>query len=332
MADCLLEVKNLQMAFENKKSSFTAVDDLSFELQKGKTLGIVGESGSGKTMTSLSVMRLLPEHGHVKRGEILFEGRDLLKLPAHEMEKIRGNEISMIFQDPMMSLDQVYTAGYQIMEAILTHRSCGREEAKRKALQLISAVGIPHPERVFSSYPFELSGGMCQRVMIAIALSCNPKLLFADEPTTALDVTVQAQILDLLRDMQKQYQMGIVLITHDLGVVAEIADDIIVMYAGQAMETAPADVILNRPVHPYTKGLIRSMPKVGDRQDRLYNIEGMVPDIRHMPQGCRFCTRCALADDRCRRERPEVRMMEPKHFVRCHKAALPPEGGPAVES
>lgn len=331
MSDFLLEVKNLQMVFENKKSSFTAVDDLSFQVQRGKTLGIVGESGSGKTMTSLSVMRLLPEQGRVSKGEVLFEGKDLLKLPESDIEKIRGNEISMIFQDPMMSLDQVYTAGYQIMEAILTHERCGKEEAKKKALELIAAVGIPNPERVFSSYPFELSGGMCQRVMIAIALSCNPKLLFADEPTTALDVTVQAQILDLLRDMQKQFQMGIILITHDLGVVADIADDIIVMYAGQIMETAAAGIVLNRPSHPYTAGLIRSMPKVGDKKSRLYNIDGMVPDIRHMPQGCRFCTRCPLADEHCRTVQPEFRMLEENHYIRCHKATLQPKGDPQIE-
>lgn len=323
----LLQVKDLQMVFENKKRSFTAVDNLSFSIQRGKTLGIVGESGSGKTMASLSVMGLLPNQGRISAGEIIFEGKDLRKCSEAEMNKIRGSEMSMIFQDSMMSLDQVYTVGYQISEAILAHEKVSRQEAKNRALSLIGAVGIPHPDRVYDSYPFELSGGMCQRIMIAIALSCNPKLLFADEPTTALDVTVQAQILDLLKDMQKKYQMGIVLITHDLGVVSEIADNVIVLYAGQSMEIGSTEVIMHSPSHPYTSGLMKAIPKVGEKKDMLYSIDGMVPDIRHMPKGCRFCTRCPLADDRCREEQPQMREIEPGHFARCHKAVPQAKGG-----
>ncbi len=323
----LLQVKDLQMVFENKKRSFTAVDNLSFSIQRGKTLGIVGESGSGKTMASLSVMGLLPNQGRISGGEIIFEGKDLRKCSEAQMNKIRGSEMSMIFQDSMMSLDQVYTVGYQISEAILAHEKVSRQEAKNRALSLIGAVGIPHPDRVYDSYPFELSGGMCQRIMIAIALSCNPKLLFADEPTTALDVTVQAQILDLLKDMQKKYQMGIVLITHDLGVVSEIADNVIVLYAGQSMEIGSTEVIMHNPSHPYTSGLMKAIPKVGEKKDMLYSIDGMVPDIRHMPKGCRFCTRCPLADDRCRDEQPQMREIEPGHFARCHKAVPQAKGG-----
>ena len=331
MSEALLQVKGLRMVFENKRNSFSAVDDLSFEVSRGRTLGIVGESGSGKTMASLSVLGLLPNQGRVSEGEILFEGRDLRKCSESELQKLRGSEISMIFQDSMMSLDQVYSVGYQISEAILAHEKVSKKEARERTLRLISQVGIPHPDRVYDSYPFELSGGMCQRIMIAIALSCNPKLLFADEPTTALDVTVQAQILDLLKDMQKQYDMGIVLITHDLGVIAEIADDVVVMYAGQPVEMGSLATIMHRLSHPYTAGLMKAMPKVGEKKEMLYNIKGMVPDIRHMPEGCRFCTRCPLADDRCRQEQPQMREIETGHYARCHKAVPQQEGGLQVE-
>lgn len=319
MTEPLLHVQNLQMVFENKTQSFAAVDDLSFSVKKGQTLGIVGESGSGKTMASLSVMRLLPNQGRVSGGKILFKGNDLVPLREKEMQKLRGKELAMIFQDPMMSLDQVYTVGYQIIEAILTHEKIGKQQARERALKLLSSVGIAHPERVFNSYPFELSGGMCQRVMIAIALSCNPKLLFADEPTTALDVTVQAQILDLLRQVRDEYEMGIVLITHDLGVVSEIADRVIVMYAGKSMEDAPTNTIMREPLHPYTIGLMKSAPRLEEQTDRLYSIEGAVPDIRHMPTGCRFCTRCPLADEECQQTEPPVKEVAPEHYVRCHK-------------
>lgn len=321
MGEILLKVENLKMVFQNKKSSFAAVEDLSFSLEEGKTLGIVGESGSGKTMASLSVMRLLPNQGRVAAGTILFQGKDLLKLEEKEMQALRGNDISMIFQDPVMSLDQVYTVGDQIIEAVLTHQKLSKEEAKKKALTLLQDVGISQPERVYRSYPFELSGGMCQRVMIAIALSCNPKLLFADEPTTALDVTVQAQIMELLRDIQRKYNMGIVLITHDLGVVSDAADDIVVMYAGKAMEIASREVIFDSPAHPYTRGLIRSIPRLDTKEERLYSIPGTVPDIRNFPVGCRFCTRCSIADQICREQEPPFTQLSKRHFVRCHKAA-----------
>lgn len=325
MSDVLLSVDDLQMVFENKYRSFAAVDHLSFSVQCGQTLGIVGESGSGKTMALHSVMRLLPNQGRVTKGKIYFMGKDLLQVKERDMQKIRGKEIAMIFQDPMMSLDQVYTVGYQIIEAICTHEKLDKANAKRRALELLASVGIAHPERVFHAYPFELSGGMCQRVMIAIALSCHPKLLFADEPTTALDVTVQAQILDLLRQVQQEYQMGIVLITHDLGVVADIADRVIVMYAGKAMESADTGVIMQQPCHPYTAGLMKATPHLEEQVERLYSIEGMVPDIRNMPQGCRFCTRCMYAEARCHQEEPAMREIKKGHFVRCHKVL--DEGG-----
>ena len=327
MGEVLLKVHNLKMVFENKKTSFAAVEGLSFSVERGRTLGIVGESGSGKTMASLSVLGLLPGQGRIAEGEISFKGRDILHLSEKEMRSLRGSEMSMIFQDPVMSLDQIYTVGSQITEAILTHEAITKEEAKKRALKLLQDVGISGPERVYRSYPFELSGGMCQRVMIAIALSCNPDLLFADEPTTALDVTVQAQIMELLLKLQKEYHMGIVLITHDLGVVADVADDIVVMYAGKSMEIAPKDTIFNAPCHPYTHGLIRSIPRLDTEEDRLYSIKGMVPDIRSYPAGCRFCTRCLMALDKCRKEEPPFAEISEKHLVRCHRAGEIAKGG-----
>ena len=327
MGEVLLKVENLKMVFQNKKSSFAAVEGLSFTVEQGKTLGIVGESGSGKTMASLSVLRLLPNQGRVAEGEITFKGKNLLKLSEKEMQELRGNEMSMIFQDPVMSLDQIYTVGDQIIEAILTHEKMPKSDAKKRALSLLGDVGIPHPERVYRSYPFELSGGMCQRVMIAIALSCNPKLLFADEPTTALDVTVQAQIMELLKKIQKEYNMGIVLITHDLGVVADVADDIVVMYAGKSVEIAPKDTIFNSPCHPYTHGLIRSIPQLDTKAERLYSIQGTVPDIRNFPPGCRFCTRCPFVLPVCKEKEPPFVKLNEKHFVRCHRAEEIAKGG-----
>lgn len=327
MGEILLEVRDLRMVFHNKKSSYAAVDGLSFQVEQGKTLGIVGESGSGKTMASLSVLGLLPEQGKVAEGSILYKGKELLACTEKELQDIRGKEISMIFQDPVMSLDQIFTVGSQIEEAILLHEKIGKQEAKDRALKLLADVGIPHPDRVYRSYPFELSGGMCQRVMIAIALSCNPSLLFADEPTTALDVTVQAQIMELLGSLQKKNNMGIVLITHDLGVVADAADDIVVMYAGKSMEIAPKEVIFNHPIHPYTNGLIRSIPKLETEEARLYSIQGTVPDIRNFPKGCRFCTRCPLCEDICRNQEPPFEEIGNRHFVRCHKAEKILKGG-----
>jgi len=317
--DALLSVEGLQMVFENKYRSFAAVDDLSFSVQRGQTLGIVGESGSGKTMALHSVMRLLPNQARISKGKVIYKGRDLLDLPEKDMRKIRGSEIAMIFQDPMMSLDQVYTIGYQIIEAIQAHEDVSRTAARERGLELLASVGIAHPERAFDSYPFELSGGMCQRAMIAIALSCRPQLLFADEPTTALDVTVQAQILDLLKQVRDKYVMGIVLITHDLGVVADIADRMIVMYAGKAMESAVTGTIMHHPLHPYTQVLMQCTPRLERQVARLNSIEGVVPDIRHMPTGCHFCTRCPYVEKKCHEEEPEMVEVAQGHFVRCHK-------------
>ncbi len=331
MGEILLTVEKLKMVFSNRTASFSAVEDLSFSVSQGQTLGIVGESGSGKTMSSLSVMGLLPEKGRIAGGKIRFNGVDLLSASEKQMQGLRGNEISMIFQDPIMSLDQIFTIGSQIVEAILTHRGITKAAAKEKALKLLEEVGIPNPERVYHSYPFELSGGMCQRVMIAIALCCEPKLLFADEPTTALDVTVQAQIMDLLKKCQKAYNMGIVLITHDLGVVADTADRIVVMYAGKAMEYAAKDEIFNQPLHPYTMGLMKSIPHLDQKQDRLYSIEGMVPDMKTMPKGCRFSTRCPYVRDICHEKEPDEKEAGKDHLVRCHLTEEFLKGGRKIE-
>ena len=316
MEQPLLSVKDVQMVFQSRKGNFPAVDGLSFELSQGEILGIVGESGSGKTMTSLTVMNLLPGQGKIERGEILYRGRDLRGLSDREMCRIRGKEISMIFQDPMMSLDQVYTVGSQMTEAILAHEKQPRKALKERCLALLDSVGIANPERVFNSYPFQLSGGMCQRVMIAIALSCDPMLLIADEPTTALDVTVQAQILELLEKIRRERNIGIILITHDLDVVEDMADRIMVMYAGKVMETAPRETLFSDPRHMYTKGLLSSVPRM-DSEERLHSIPGVVPDIRAMPEGCRFCTRCPRADERCKTQAPPMLEVGPQHFAAC---------------
>lgn len=331
MNEKLLTVSNLKTVFKNKKKSFAAVDDLSFSVDRGKTLGIVGESGSGKTMSALSAMKLLPEKAIIEAGKIEFEDRNILKLSEKEMCKIRGNDISMIFQDPIMSLDQVFTVGSQIMEAITTHKHISKREAKEMALKLLKDVEISDPERVFNSYPFELSGGMCQRVMIAIAISCSPKLIFADEPTTALDVTIQAQIIDLLKKLQRDYNTSIIVITHDLGIVADMSDNVIVMYAGKSMEQAPTKSLFNNPYHPYTLGLLKSLPVLGSKEERLYSIEGMVPDINDMPIGCRFSNRCPFAIEKCIEEEPNIQELTKDHFVRCHRALEVKEGGLTIE-
>lgn len=320
MSEVILKVEGLTIAFSNKKESFKAVENIGFELKKGEILGIVGESGSGKTITSKAILNLLPDNAGVSDGSILFLGRDLVNLTEKEMEKLRGTEIAMIFQDSKMSLDQVYTVGSQITEAILTHEDISRDAAKKRALTLLESVKIPNAPRVFDSYPFELSGGMCQRVMIAIALSCSPKILIADEPTTALDVTVQSQILDLLKEIQRVTSMGILLITHDLGVISEVADRVIVMYAGKIMESSTKAELLENPVHPYTRGLIRSMLKMDTDMEVLYSIDGVVPDIKSMPEGCRFSTRCPLVMERCRKEDPGIISVSPGHLVSCFRS------------
>ena len=280
----VLEVKNLKTAFRTEQGQVIAVDDVSFSVMPGQTIGIVGESGCGKSVTSLSIMGLIPNPpGKIVGGEIRFKGKDLVTLPASEMRRIRGNEISMIFQEPMTSLNPVFTIGNQIMETIILHQKLGKKEAREKAIEMLRLVGIPAPERRIDDYPHQLSGGMRQRVMIAMALSCNPKVLIADEPTTALDVTIQAQILELIKGLREKLQMAVVLITHDLGVVAETCDYVVVMYAGKVVEQGTAEDIFYRPVHPYTRGLLNSIPEsvegAGRKKGRLETIPGLVPKI-----------------------------------------------------
>ena len=323
----ILEVRNLQTSFTTERGVLKAVDDVSFELSAGKTLGVVGESGCGKSVTSLSIMRLIPNPpGKITGGEILYKGRDLLRLSAEEMRKIRGNEISMIFQEPMTSLNPVFTIGNQLMEAILLHQDLSKSEALNKAVEMLRLVGIPAPEKRVRDYPHQLSGGMRQRVMIAMALSCNPKILIADEPTTALDVTIQAQILDLLRDLQQKTGLALLLITHDLGVVAEMAHDVVVMYAGRVVERAPVNEIFKSPKHPYTRGLLNSIPVLSRdptgkvKKSRLEPIPGIVPSLFDLPPGCRFQERCTLASEECRTSEPALRELTGIRSVRCVKA------------
>ncbi|MCE5255604.1 MAG: ABC transporter ATP-binding protein [Spirochaetaceae bacterium] len=319
MSNCLLEVKDLVTAFTTSKGPLRAVDGVSFQVNSGELIGVVGESGSGKSLTSLSIMGLVPYPGKVVSGEIFFEGQDLLKLEEAEMVKIRGKNIAMIFQDSRVSLDPVCRCGEQIVEAIRTHEKATREEARERALELIGLVGIPNPARCVNAYPHELSGGMCQRIMIAIALSCRPKLLIADEPTTALDVTVQAQILELLDKLRHDFDMSVILITHNLGVVAGVADRIAVMYAGQIMELGDIGEILNHPMHPYTQGLIKSIPKLEVSSKRLYSISGTVPALDKMPSGCRFEQRCPEAMALCATVLPEMCVLSDGQYVCCHK-------------
>jgi oligopeptide/dipeptide ABC transporter ATP-binding protein len=320
----LLEVKGLRTEFRTGGSSFAAVDGISFSLAPGETLGIVGESGCGKSVTSLSIMRLVPNPpGRITAGEIRLEGRNLLDLPESDMRAVRGDDIAMIFQEPMTSLNPVQTVGDQIIEAVQLHRSLSAAAARARALEMLQLVKIPSPETRLDEYPHQLSGGMRQRVMIAMALACDPKLLIADEPTTALDVTIQAQILDLLRDLRERTGAAIMLITHDLGVVAEIAHRVIVMYAGRIVEEAPVGLLFADPQHPYTLGLLGSIPRLGsDGDERLTAIEGVVPNPYALPPGCRFSPRCPLADEKCRAEQPTLREIAPGHRAACWKAPL----------
>ncbi len=317
----LLEVKNLKTGFKTDDGYFTAVDNISFQLEKGKTIGIVGESGCGKSVTSLSIMRLIPNPpGRIESGEILFEGKNLLKLTEEEMRKIRGNDIAMIFQEPMTSLNPVFTIGNQISEAIALHqKGLSRQQVRQKAIDMLKLVGIPEAEARVDEYPHQLSGGMRQRVMIAMALSCNPKLLIADEPTTALDVTIQAQILDLVRKLQREFNASMILITHDLGVVAETCDDVAVMYAGRIVEYGAVEDIFYRPKHRYTKGLLDSIPhfETGHRRERLETIPGMVPSLLNLPKGCRFADRCTAVQDDCRHADPALLSFGGKHIAAC---------------
>lgn len=319
MKQPLLEVKNLKTHFRTERGRVTAVDGISFHVNEGEILGVVGESGCGKSVMSQSIMRLFDEKYTAQyEGEILFQGKDLLKLSKKEMQKIRGNEISMIFQDPLSSLNPVYTIGEQIRESILLHQKVSKKEAHEKAIEMLRLTGIPAPEKRVDEYPHQLSGGMQQRAMIAMALSCQPKLLIADEPTTALDVTIQAQILELIVDLNQKLGMGVIFITHDLGVVSEICNRVMVMYLGQMVEETDTERLFSQPLHPYTKGLMKSIPQLeGDRSQKLYMIEGAVPSLYHVPEGCRFVTRCPYGDELCREKEPDLFSHEGKQKVRC---------------
>ena len=313
----LLSVKNLSTEFPVKKGIVRAVEDVSFDVDQGEILAIVGESGSGKSVTSLSIMGLLAEPGHVAGGSLEFEGKDLATLSEKQYRELRGNDMAMIFQEPMTSLNPVYRVGNQIVEAIRTHEKVSKAEAKDRAVDLLRKVGIPSPEARINDYPHTMSGGMRQRVMIAMALACNPKLLIADEPTTALDVTIQAQILDLLRRLRDDTGMAVLLITHDLGVVSETADRVVVMYCGQVVEEAEVRTLFDHPMHPYTLGLLKSIPRLEDDDSkRLYMIKGMVPNPLEMPPGCHFSDRCDSCMDICRTKVPELVDVD-GHKVRC---------------
>lgn len=313
----LLSVKNLSTEFPVKKGIVRAVEDVSFDVGQGEILAIVGESGSGKSVTSLSIMGLLAEPGHVAGGSLEFEGKDLATLSEKQYRELRGNDMAMIFQEPMTSLNPVYRVGNQIVEAIRTHEKVSKAEAKDRAVDLLRKVGIPSPEARINDYPHQMSGGMRQRVMIAMALACNPKLLIADEPTTALDVTIQAQILDLLRRLRDDTGMAVLLITHDLGVVSETADRVVVMYCGQVVEEAEVRTLFDHPMHPYTLGLLKSIPRLEDDDSkRLYMIKGMVPNPLEMPPGCHFSDRCDSCMDICRTKVPELVDVD-GHKVRC---------------
>ena len=317
-ASSLLEVRDLRTFFELESGVVRAVDGVSFALDRGRVLGLVGESGCGKTMTALSLMRLVPRPGRIVGGQVWLEGRDLLALPERDMRAVRGEGMAMIFQEPMTSLNPVFTVGSQIAEAIRLHRRVSRRAAWARAVELLDEVGMPDPVRRAREYPHRLSGGMCQRVMIAIAISCEPHVLIADEPTTALDVTIQAEILDLLRTLRERHGMALLLITHDLGVVAEQADEVAIMYAGRIVEHASVLEIFERPLHPYTQALLRSMPGVGsERRDRLETIPGQVPDLLRLPSGCHFRDRCPNAISRCAEEDPPLEEKAARHTAAC---------------
>ena len=320
----LLEIRNLQTAFATDAGEFLAVDGVDLSIAAGRTLGVVGESGCGKSVTALSIMGLVAKPaGRIAGGEILFDGVDLLKLPADAMRKLRGDKISMIFQEPMTSLNPAFTIGDQIVEGILSHRAIGRAEAERIALDMLRLVRMPSPELRLRDHPHRLSGGMRQRAMIAMALACKPRLLIADEPTTALDVTIQAQILELMRALRAETGTAILLITHDLGVVAELADDVAVMYAGRVVERASVRDLFATPQHPYTIGLLGSIPRLDIEQERLAVIQGQVPNPLAAPRGCRFAPRCPFAVDRCRASAPPLAEVAPGHLAACWRAPLP---------
>lgn len=327
MSENLLEVKNLKTYFFTDGGVVKSVDDVSFNVKPGKTLGVVGESGCGKSITSLSIMQLVETPpGKIVGGEIIYNGENLLNKDKDEMRKIRGGEIAMIFQEPMTSLNPVFTVGQQIMEALMIHTDMDKTKAKERAIEMLKLVRIPLAEKRFNEYPHQLSGGMRQRVMIAMALSCNPKLLICDEPTTALDVTIQAQILDLINELKEKLGISIMMITHDLGVIAEVADDVMVMYAGKIVEYGTADQIFETPMHPYTHGLMNCIPKLNDEEEtRLHVIPGMVPSPDRMPKGCAFCPRCSEAKKICEEKMPELMEVNGQK-VRCFKYTSEWEG------
>ena len=322
MGEKILEVRNLTISFKTERGVMNAVQGVSFHVDKGEILGLVGESGCGKSVTSQSIMRLYDEKrlAHYQ-GEILFDGVDLLTLPEKKMQAVRGKDIAMVFQDSLSSLNPVFTCGNQIMEALMIHQKLSKREARERAIEMLRLVGIPSPETRVDQYPHELSGGMRQRVMIACALSCHPKLLIADEPTTALDVTIQAQIMELIVELNQKLNMGVILITHDLSVVAETCSRVAVMYLGQIVEEADVFSLFQNPQHPYTKVLLRSIPKMnGERRERLFIIEGSVPLLSQIPQGCRFCPRCPFAEEGCSKAMPELQSVSSTQKVRCFRA------------
>ena len=318
MSNPLLDVRSLSTHFFTDEGVVRAVEQVSFEIQPGEILSLVGESGCGKSVTGLSILGLIPSPpGRIVHGEILFDGKNLLQLKEKEMERVRGNEISMIFQEPMTSLNPVFTIGDQIMEAITLHQSVDRSEARKRTIEMLDRVQIPAPETRIDAYPHQLSGGMRQRAMIAMALSCQPKLLIADEPTTALDVTIQAQVLRLLKEIQREMGMAVMLITHDLGVVTEIADRVAVMYAGRIVEVASIGAIFGHMRHPYTKGLLDSIPQLTEKKKRLNAIPGQVPNPLSLPVGCKFHPRCYLMIEDCKKEEPSLSQVDGDHFSRC---------------
>lgn len=317
MSTPLLQVKNLCTSFDVDAGEVRAVNGISFSLDKGKVLGIVGESGSGKSVTAYSIMRILVEPGRIKSGEILFDGQDIVKFSKKQMSEFRGKRVSIIFQDPMTSLNPTYTIGNQLREAILLHTNRNHEQANARAVEMLKLVGVNEPEKRLKQYPHELSGGMRQRVMIAMALACEPDILIADEPTTALDVTIQAQILELMKDLQKKLGMAIIMITHDLGVIADMCDEIIVMYAGRICERGTVDEIFYNPRHEYTKGLLRSIPKLDTRNQRLIPIAGSPVDLTSMPAGCAFASRCDRAMKICLTDLPEELPINENHRAAC---------------
>ena len=322
MSEALLELRGLTVDFATDDGVVHAVDGLDLALGRGRTLGLVGESGCGKSVTSLAIMGLLPPENSKVGGKVVFEGRDLLTLDAHLIRDLRGARLAMIFQEPMTSLNPSYTIGDQIMEAIQRHQGLDKAAARARAIEVLKLVRISSPEKRIDDYPHKLSGGMRQRAMIAMALACGPQLLIADEPTTALDVTIQAQILDLMRGLRRDTGTAIILITHDLGVVAEMADDVAVMYAGQIVERAAVGDLFARPEHPYTVGLLGSIPRLDEKRERLPSIEGRVPDMSRPPDGCRFAARCPFVEPACRAQTPPLIEVAPGHLTRCRRAPL----------